>query len=375
MKAGKGGSSASSVPIMVGGVQKYLTTTVNKYNYPNAEREVCLTNMHGHYRVCIRSKNHKYYSATDLIVPVREQLYRLSVQKNVKLKHFLIKPTFDEMRYENEYLTENQNGVVVYKKIRYLPAPGVLLPRLVQKDVIVNEEDWEDGNGDNYDENTFEEYGDCVQESENHMNGYNDELEEECDFDSFIPSVQVPAMNPLYDPTSKFSNRFHRHYIGNLHEGDHHVCEHCGALHFCGEELSSSKNGHYYYSECCNDGLHIPPPVTNFPQFMKDLYEGKKMPALSKQFFELPIEYDTSCSFAATATSDPPKFKSLGPPVYKLCGDVRYTVAHPLASAEQSTNSKFHDGFSNFYLYDSAADVSEKRMKMSIWNEKNVVLN
>jgi hypothetical protein len=229
-------------------------------------------------------------------------------------------------------------------------------PYVLQADEEDNE-DWEilrDDDGD---------IADNINESSNNKDADGDnapivipELEMLEEFDDYIANTYVPAMKN--DEANVVIN-----YLGNLNTTQEYLCcPHCQAKHFCGERLVlHSKN---LFGVCCGKGMFVPEKPSNTPDFLKSLFLGKS--EYSSFFFRSPLEYNTACSFAATCVNEGERLRGRGPPAFRACGEVKYTVAHPLAHMRDGDMS-FKEGLSNFYIYDASeemSDVADKRMKL-----------
>jgi hypothetical protein len=344
--------------------KKYCVTTAKRYVYPGAQftLALCFLPRKDHYHSCVRTGAYSYFKPEEIIVPLREQLYAHSISTHTPLRHYLPKPEWDEKHYENEYYTKQTPQGTTYIKTNVFTQNHVVNKGACDSEAG-NEDDWEDGNGDNYnldftvDDIYSSKSGERNNQSKPEYPVDNDEDEVE----EFVPSIKVPAMIMYYDKVEP-------HYCGNLQEqGKYMVCNCCKARHFKDEKLTCSdeSKGEYYFHGCCGRGLYAPGKMANFPPVLKNLFMCTDK-TKSNEFFSNILELNTLCSFAATITNEAKLKPGGGPPVYKLCGDVHYTVAHPLAADDIVGNASVKPYFSSLFIYDSVDEITEKRREMKI---------
>jgi hypothetical protein len=223
-------------------------------------------------------------------------------------------------------------------------------------------EDWDDGNGDNYNSDFVHDviYDNVRRTKEENPRPVNEALAEDVEgLEDFVPAIKLLGMVTNEDDVPGS-------YIGNLNDDDRFVvCPYCDAKHFYMERLSRSTKKKSLFGLCCGKGKYVPSKPRGCPEFLKDMYMRKSV--YSSEFFRKPLEYNTACSMAAVCATPGPKLKGGGPPVVKISGEVRYTIAHPLAFVEKGhggRQSNLGDGFSNVYLYSKPEEAAEKRMTL-----------
>jgi hypothetical protein len=203
---------ASALPME----KKYCVTTAKRYIYPGSNFTIALCflpELH-HYHSCIRTGAYSYLKPEEVIVPLREQLYPHSVEVQIPLRHHLPKKEWDELNYDNEYFTKHTSDCVTYVRAGvFPPQPAPLKMSLAAS--AGNENDWEDGNGDNCNQDFMD---DDIYSSSKSKNTHIESRQtlgeaDEDEIEDFVPPISVPAMIKYYE-------KVELDYCGNLMEKD-----------------------------------------------------------------------------------------------------------------------------------------------------------
>jgi hypothetical protein len=88
------------------------------------------------------------------------------------------------------------------------------------------------------------------------------------------------------------------HYCGPLD----HVCQHCGAFGFDGENKATKKNEVHFGNMCCNQGKVRIEPLPKLPPKIEEMYKGK--PEASKLFLRNIRNYNAQFAFGSLQVNE-----------------------------------------------------------------------
>ena len=158
-------------------------------------------------------------------------------------------------------------------------------------------------------------------------------------------------------------NSVERHILPNMTD----ICIDCGALMFPWERNKMKNDVDKTFSLCCSYGsiklTHFKDPS---PQ-LKELFENSS--SQSKQFLANIRKYNGLVAMSSKCISgkltDFSKFKSRGPNIYKMSGQMYHLIPNLLPV--EGKNSKF----SQIYVYDNECEENELDERLKYVKEKD----